>query len=894
MHAHHATVPLRTCLYLAIAISMLLPLKTAVAETPASDKVGVLVTDWGTPDGMDFTYYSQIGRRSRIGEEATAADQPCTENFVGDFPYRSLIGVFPHATAFLVTESKFGDLSMAYDGYGIYWYDELSGLYTNLVDDTQILTAADIPDNMTILPARDIDWGRGRAIFDPDTRDGTDHLNGMYVIGYDYGPHPATGKTVFGDFANGIPDTQELDFAYWWRVVGLLNIREYADGPQMHPFTGLLEERLTEYTEHYFGDAVDIRFGMYEQTTGLTRRHEEVAVDFGDDGFTKLLLCRETTDNNNYANEFMTHNYCELALCRAGYRDEINLRQIRQVGRTPEYNRMLLKNLERNLERMNLQADEQVAIAYTTYGNPWPGTSRYSPTSPFSVSHPWVREVYHENAYYNYLNFKSYAEDALGDNYAMAFTRPGTSGDLRLDSYYSYAMFQPEFYTITSTYADTPQTESSYKNVREQIDRLKTDGRKQALFLLSHWYYNSVDNGVAHRDVNRLPFNSYAQLDNGQFWVDWCESSTPGDDTWTEVSPPDGRCSDPDDIHIMYSECFDPVAEEFTFGYATRIRGGVEQFGTFPAAFDITIDAQGPISKRSGGTVRVTSGPRAGAAIHVPADPDPDAPDNYSTVDGYFAAFNDPADPKIGAWFDFTAYVGQQSRVPDAEIVHANIPSYTAEPSYTTQPLPMAADAAGPAVYFGPYRMIINKPARISLPYDAANVSDPARLQPRIYNDLTRQWDPVYPSPAGAGRVIDLAAHTVTFDAQVLGIFCLVAAEEPTLAEIAFLRTVSRVRRVELWWRTLTEIDVHGFHVLRATDPAGPYARITASPITSRGDADRGALYRHIDRDVQVGQTYYYRLEEVRADDSGSRVHNDLTADAIAGGWLGRLLRPRS
>ena len=57
-------------------------------------------TDWGTPDGYDFNYYVNIGKRSRIGEAATSQDQPCTENFVGVWPYRSQFGVFPYIIAF--------------------------------------------------------------------------------------------------------------------------------------------------------------------------------------------------------------------------------------------------------------------------------------------------------------------------------------------------------------------------------------------------------------------------------------------------------------------------------------------------------------------------------------------------------------------------------------------------------------------------------------------------------------------------------------------------------------------------------------------------------------------------------------------------------------------------
>ena len=48
-------------------------------------------------------------------------------------------------------------------------------------------------------------------------------------------------------------------------------------------------------------------------------------------------------------------------------------------------------------------------------------------------------------------------------------------------------------------------------------------------------------------------------------------------------------------------------------------------------------------------------------------------------------------------------------------------------------------------------------------------------MTPRIFNDLTKTWDPVYPVSGGEGVVVDEANSTVSFDTQVLGIFVPVA-----------------------------------------------------------------------------------------------------------------------
>ena len=84
----------------------------------------------------------------------------------------------------------------------------------------------------------------------------------------------------------------------------------------------------------------------------------------------------------------------------------------------------------------------------------------------------------------------------------------------------------------------------------------------------------------------------------------------------------------------------------------------------------------------------------------------------------------------------------------------------------------MAPGAVGPAVYIGPYRTLLNKPARVTLPYD----SDAAEsIKPLIFNDLTKTWDAVYPVAGGEGVAVDEVNNTVSFDTQVLGIFVLAA-----------------------------------------------------------------------------------------------------------------------
>jgi len=68
---------------------------------------------------------------------------------------------------------------------------------------------------------------------------------------------------------------------------------------------------------------------------------------------------------------------------------------------------------------------------------------------------------------------------------------------------------------------------------------------------------------------------------------------------------------------------------------------------------------------------------------------------------------------------------------------------------------------------------------------------------------------------------------------------------------------------VLLEWRTAHEIDNAGFHLYRSLSREGPYARINQSLIPGQGYSVRGAHYQHLDEDVEIRVTYYYKLEDV-------------------------------
>jgi hypothetical protein len=390
----------------------------------------------------------------------------------------------------------------------------------------------------------------------------------------------------------------------------------------------------------------------------------------------------------------------------------------------------LVEILRPYLERR--EKGSEVALIYTTYGMPFPGSKD---KGPFGVAHPLAKDVYHENAYFNYQSFKRYANAAFGKDYALAFNHAGKDTDLRTDSYYAYAMFPTRYY-------GEPNDPMRFPTIRENIDAAKTEGRRDVIVLLSHWNYTNTDNMLAMRKLNQIPYNSRDDVRNGKTWIDWCEKS----DSATPVD-----CATDGAIRLSFTEVFDRTAKEFGIGYGQRLRTAIEQFGIFPKGIEPIV--KGEISQLTGGSVAIKEGPLAGVSLKVPADPAPGKPESF-TYDKY-EAFYDPAKPFVGAWEDFTAYIAPSPVATDA--------------------LAALGVVSSPAALIGPYRTIVNKPVRVSLPYNKQQVANPALLKPYIFNEVSKSWDPVYDVAGGEGTYVDFEAGTVTFDAQVFGTFVLLA-----------------------------------------------------------------------------------------------------------------------
>ena len=707
-----------------------------------NDKVAVIVTDWGQPEGFSESYYQGIAQRSRIGIASTSEGEKCTENFVGEFPYRSSMGSYPHVSSFLTN-----GFEEYFDNYGMYRFDATQDLYTNVLDESVTLSKKEA-DKYEIIKVTGSGDGYGRRnILTVDPRNGVDPLPDYYKI-----------------FAsNGIQDVREQDVVFYRRNNKLLGAEKETTG--MHPMTDFMENYLTEFIGDYFGNQVKIRFGMYEKNSGYSARHDDVAwamARWG--GFKNMLLTRETTDHNFYANHFMTRNKVSYKLCKSGLDSRVDLKQIRQVGRTPEYNLMLIHNMKRYLEKYS--EDEELSLIYATYGLPWPGRD---PKGPLGAPHPWIKEVYHENAFNNYLSFKRYVEayydQKSGGRWNINFNRSDGFGsnDSRTKSLYGYSRFP-------STIFGHPDDELRFETIRDQLEQaIKIDNKKNIIIVPSHWYYNGQDTSLKIRELNQLPLNSVDEMNQGIFDISWCEKYE-SNGSLTQLLNQGLNCPD-DYSKITLMETFDEVREEFNLGYAQRIRGGIEQFGVLPD-LDIEILASGPVSYLNGGTVEINNGRLKGAKLFVREDPHPNKPESYSFESSYrhknskspntdgdairpFNEFKNHDDHLISAWFDFNAMIGIQNNSKPNKI------------------MPNLVNAVSQTIYFGPYRTLFNAPASITIPIDTSKISSNSKIQAYIFNDLSQSFEPVFFTPGGSNITIDMNLGTASFDTQVLGVFAI-------------------------------------------------------------------------------------------------------------------------
>ena len=62
---------------------------------------------------------------------------------------------------------------------------------------------------------------------------------------------------------------------------------------------------------------------------------------------------------------------------------------------------------------------------------------------------------------------------------------------------------------------------------------------------------------------------------------------------------------------------------------------------------------------------------------------------------------------------------------------------------------------------------------------------------------------------------------------------------------------------------TASEVENFGYDVYRATSEAGPFERLTPSPILGAGTTDSASRYEFVDTGIEPTQTYWYYVESI-------------------------------
>ncbi len=337
------------------------------------------------------------------------------------------------------------------------------------------------------------------------------------------------------------------------------------------------------------------------------------------------------------------------------------------------------------------------------------------------AAHPWSKEIYHENAYLNYLSWKKALRVAYGDRYDLVFTRGGIESDLLKDNFYAYAIETGE------------ALGKHFGSIRECIQSAKKDGVGRIIVVPCHWPYDSMDTIFLLRTLNGIPVNPKADLEAGKHDITYCEDAEGG-----EVAC-DARGAV---ARITVAPTYGKLAKEFATGYYVVMRGALERFGLYPEDANIKIETSKLVTKPAGGTLEVVRPESSikGASIAIPPDPYRDRPESFTWQTA--VPINGPSDTNDCLWEDTVITIGHQLEPPSMK----------------------EAKPAGPAVHFGPYRNFFNRDVTVAVPY-TDGAADPEDLSAYIYNHITKDWDPIHP-----GRV-DESKKLVTFETQVLGLF---------------------------------------------------------------------------------------------------------------------------
>lgn len=115
---------------------------------------------------------------------------------------------------------------------------------------------------------------------------------------------------------------------------------------------------------------------------------------------------------------------------------------------------------------------------------------------------------------------------------------------------------------------------------------------------------------------------------------------------------------------------------------------------------------------------------------------------------------------------------------------------------------------------------------------------------------------------------VDTGANTVTVSGiSAFSNWSAGEASAPTVLDLtSFTAKSTRKHKVRVEWETGNELNLIGFNVYRSNKRRGGYEKLNTEliPAQNIGQA-QGAPYKFMDRKVQVGTKYFYKLELIRA-----------------------------
>ena len=84
----------------------------------------------------------------------------------------------------------------------------------------------------------------------------------------------------------------------------------------------------------------------------------------------------------------------------------------------------------------------------------------------------------------------------------------------------------------------------------------------------------------------------------------------------------------------------------------------------------------------------------------------------------------------------------------------------------------------------------------------------------------------------------------------------------PNITLLSFT-AVAKENVVIVKWKTITEKKKTYFNILRSENENGDYVKINKRFIPNKGNRMRGAVYIFNDKSIELGKTYYYKLEDI-------------------------------